>query len=106
MKTKTPKRRPRRVRRLRSFVALMECARHRQEARKRAALQKMGSPSSTIHDTFRGDNKLLRESIKALIELDNANALVPHGIGGHARTLLAACYLRLPNNKLTEPHHK
>jgi hypothetical protein len=50
-----------------------------------------------IRDTFRGDNKLLSESIKALIELNDSNALMPHGIGGHARTLLASCYHRLPN---------
>jgi len=49
-------------------------------------------------DTFRGDNKLLRECIKALIELNDSNSLVPHGIGGHARNLLSACYRRLPNH--------
>lgn len=52
-----------------------------------------------IVDTFRGDNKLLKESIEALLELDNAGALVPHGIGGHARTLLMSCFVRLPNKK-------
>lgn len=50
-----------------------------------------------IKDDFRGDNEHLRESIKALIELDDDNALVPHGIGSHARILLASCYHRLHN---------
>jgi hypothetical protein len=57
------------------------------------------APGSAIRDTFRGDNKLLRECIKALIELNDSNSLVPHGIGGHARTLLSACYRRLPNDR-------
>lgn len=55
--------------------------------------------TTPIEDTFRGDNNLLRDCIKSLIELNDQNALVPHGIGGHARTLLAACYHRLPNNQ-------
>lgn len=50
-----------------------------------------------IRDEFRGGNALLRDCIKALINLNDDNALVPHGIGGHARNLLAACYHRLPN---------
>ena len=48
-----------------------------------------------IEDTFRGDTDNLRRSIKALIELDEAKALVPHGIGGHAKGLLSAAYVRL-----------
>ena len=54
---------------------------------------------SAIRDEFRGDNALLRDCIKALINLNDDNALVPHGIGGHARNLLAACYHRLPNRR-------
>ena len=46
-------------------------------------------------DTFRGDTENLRRSIKALVELDMEGALVPHGIGGHARALLTAAYHRL-----------
>lgn len=46
---------------------------------------------------FRGDNVMLCDCIKALIEMDDANALWPHGIGGHARCLLEACYRRLKN---------
>lgn len=56
-----------------------------------------------IVDEFRGDNSSLRDSIEALIELNDSNSLVPHGIGGHARTLLASCYHRLhaPDRPLT-----
>lgn len=56
-----------------------------------------------IVDEFRGDNLSLRDSIEALIELNDSNSLVPHGIGGHARTLLASCYHRLhaPDRPLT-----
>lgn len=46
-------------------------------------------------DRFDGDTALLRSSMKALVELDMDGALVPHGIGGHARTLLTAAYHRL-----------
>lgn len=49
-----------------------------------------------IEDEFRGDNSALRASIKALIEFNDEGAIVPHGIGGHARALLAAAYHRLP----------
>ena len=48
-----------------------------------------------IEDEFKGDNAHLCECIKALIELSDDNALVPHGLGGHARGMLAACYRRL-----------
>lgn len=48
-----------------------------------------------IKDEFRGDNVRLRESIKALIELSDGGYLVPHKLGGHARTMLAAAYHRL-----------
>lgn len=46
-------------------------------------------------DTFNGDNARLIESINALLELDAAGSLVPHGIGGHARQLLSAAAARL-----------
>lgn len=46
-------------------------------------------------DTFGGDTALLRRSIEALLALDAENALRPHGIGGHARSLLTAAYHRL-----------
>lgn len=46
-------------------------------------------------DNFQGDNNALVRSIKALLELDAKGALVPHGIGGHARSLLSAAASRL-----------
>lgn len=46
-------------------------------------------------DTFGGDTALLRRSIEALLALDADGALMPHGIGGHARKLLTAAYHRL-----------
>ena len=46
-------------------------------------------------DTFRGDTTCLVQSIIALLELDAEGALVPHGIGGHARALLYAAASRL-----------
>ena len=48
-----------------------------------------------ITDTFRGDDAALARSIRALIELNDEGALVPHGIGGLARSLLAAAACRL-----------
>ena len=48
-----------------------------------------------IKDEFRGDDARLCECIKALIEMSDDGILVPHGIGGHARSLLAASYHRL-----------
>ncbi len=48
-----------------------------------------------IKDEFRGDDAHLCQSIKAIIELSDAKALIPHGLGGHARKLLAASYRRL-----------
>ena len=52
-----------------------------------------------IIDDFRGDNAHLKLSIQAIISLSDDNALVPHGIGGHARALLASAYHRLPKGK-------
>lgn len=52
-----------------------------------------------INDEFRGDTEHLRASIKALIEMEDDGVLVPHGIGGHARALLASSYHRLPKPK-------
>lgn len=48
-----------------------------------------------LTDQFRGDNIELVRNIRALLELDAAKALVPHGVGGHARTLLSAAAVRL-----------
>lgn len=46
-------------------------------------------------DDFKGDDAALCRSIDALLSLDAAGALVPHGIGGHARGLLSAASARL-----------
>lgn len=46
-------------------------------------------------DTFCGDDKHLIGCVEALISLSDAGALVPHGLGGHARELLSACAVRL-----------
>lgn len=46
-------------------------------------------------DCFRGDAAALVAAMVALLKLDAAGALVPHGIGGHARTLLQAAVARL-----------
>lgn len=48
-----------------------------------------------IKDEFRGDDTRLCECIKALIEMSDDGILVPHGLGGHARNMLAASYHRL-----------
>ncbi len=48
-----------------------------------------------MKDTFNGDTAALCRAIEALLALDAANALVPHGIGGHARNLLEAAAIRL-----------
>jgi hypothetical protein len=48
-----------------------------------------------IVDDFSGDDVMLKDSIQALIRMHDSDSLVPHGIGGHARALLAACYHRL-----------
>jgi len=56
-----------------------------------------------MSDSFRGDNKALIACIEALLRLDAAGALVPHGIGGHARTLLESAAIRLA---LTSPPGK
>lgn len=48
-----------------------------------------------ITDTFNGDNTKLLGSIEALLALDAAGVLTPHGVGTHARDLLSAAYVRL-----------
>lgn len=60
----------------------------------------MTTPATTpadgeLHDDFRGDDANLVSCIKALISLSDEGALVPHGIGGHARALLSAAAVRL-----------
>lgn len=46
-------------------------------------------------DAFNGDNDALLRSIEALLAMDADGALVPHGIGGLARSLLGAAASRL-----------
>ncbi|AFN39101.1 hypothetical protein G167_gp53 [Burkholderia phage BcepMigl] len=48
-----------------------------------------------LKDEFGGDNALLVTCIKALLDLDAAGVLVPHGVGGHARVMLAAAGARI-----------
>lgn len=52
-------------------------------------------PTDQWPDEFKGDNAKLIGCINALLSMDAAGALVPHGIGAHARSLLAAAAQRL-----------
>lgn len=54
-------------------------------------------------DEFRGDTAHLVNCIGALLNLDKAGALAPHGIGGHVRTLLAAAANRLAGYLMERP---
>lgn len=57
-----------------------------------------------IEDEFNGDNAHLIGSIEALIAMNDKGILVPHGIGGHARTMLAAAAIRLAHTPAPEDH--
>lgn len=46
-------------------------------------------------DIFRGDNAALADGIQALLHLDDAGVLTPHGIGTITRALLSAAAARL-----------
>jgi hypothetical protein len=48
-----------------------------------------------LADNFNGDNEKLVSCIEALLALDAAGALTPHGVGGHARQLLSAAAVRI-----------
>lgn len=48
-----------------------------------------------IHDDFRGDDAALIRSAEAMINLSDRGALVPHGLGGSGRALLAAFIVRM-----------
>lgn len=62
----------------------------------RAALSQAGQGGQgEAVDGFRGDDAALVRNITALIELSDDGALVPHGLGGHARALLSAAASRL-----------
>ena len=58
------------------------------------ALEAPAAPPVPV-DEFRGDTPSLVRNIVALLELDADGALVPHGVGGHARGLLSAAAARL-----------
>ena len=46
-------------------------------------------------DEFDGGDRKLLDCIEALLRMDADGALVPHGIGGHARKLLSSAAARL-----------
>ncbi|WP_334029003.1 hypothetical protein [Burkholderia orbicola] len=52
-----------------------------------------------LTDDFRGDDAALVRNIQALIDLSDSGALVPHGIGGHARGMLSAAAVRLTSRE-------
>jgi hypothetical protein len=54
----------------------------------------VGDGMTTV-DEFNGDTPHLIRCIEALLSLDASGSLVPHGIGGHARTMLSAAAVRL-----------
>jgi hypothetical protein len=54
-----------------------------------------------MKDQFKGDNAKLISAIAALLDLDAKGALVPHGVGGHARTMLEAAAVRLGSKQHT-----
>jgi hypothetical protein len=53
------------------------------------------SSDTRFADTFTGDDAQLIDAIEALLEMDAAGALVPHCVGGHARTLLGSAAARI-----------
>lgn len=55
----------------------------------------VGDELDKLVDNFNGDDAHLVKCIKALLALDARGALAPHGIGGHARSLLNAAGARL-----------
>ena len=78
----------------RAGVAVPAPATHEPSQQVVSALR-VGIGNAVAPDTFHGDTALLRRSIEALLALDADDALRPHGIGGHARSLLTAAYHRL-----------
>ena len=57
-----------------------------------------------VPDNFNGDDRKLIECATALLELDAKGALVPHGVGGHARTIIESlvCRLSAQSPRITE----
>lgn len=80
-----------------SHSEMQDCARSvadRIKALAAPALEAPAAPPVPV-DEFRGDTPSLVRNIVALLELDADGALVPHGVGGHARGLLSAAAARL-----------
>ncbi|WP_238400632.1 hypothetical protein [Burkholderia thailandensis] len=63
-------------------------------------------PAAAPIDDFNGDTNSLIRSIMALLEMDAAGVLVPHGVGDHGRKLLAAAAARLAAVPPHEPGPK
>ena len=59
--------------------------------------------SEHVVSDFKGKDGLLIQSIDSLLEMDAKGILVPHGIGGHARTLLRAAKAAIEQAALTVP---
>ena len=74
------------------MVAVAEAAWYRCMERRAAPTSE---PAAVDRGGFDGDNAALCRAIDALLSLDAAGALVPHGLGGHARNLLNTASIRL-----------
>lgn len=59
--------------------------------------------SEHVVSDFKGKDDLLIQSIDALLDMDAKGILVPHGIGGHARTLLLAAKAAIEQAARTVP---
>ena len=59
--------------------------------------------SEHVVSDFKGKDGLLIQSIDSLLEMDAKGILVPHGIGGHARTLLRAAKAAIEQAARTVP---
>lgn len=55
----------------------------------------MSQTTNELRDEFNGDDPHLIRCIEALLAMDADGVLRPHGVGGHARTLLSAAAVRL-----------
>ncbi len=69
-----------------------------------SAIGAQQSPAVAVPDNFNGDDRKLIECATALLELDAKGVLVPHGIGGHARTIIESFVSRAsnPSPRITE----
>lgn len=55
----------------------------------------VSAPSVPVGDDFNGTTPHMIQCIEALVSMNDSGVLAPHGIGGHARTLLIASANRL-----------